>query len=788
MLHLAAGVLDIQIKLQDCKPDVDSTRVIPGDSDTDKGRSATTCCVTEAVEENNTGEERDKDDRTLSELENPGSSRNVEETVTPTGKVLGCETMDLNSVRDSVSVEALAGKKECCQESDDRSISPESQMSDLRRSFSSPTSSMDFSPTEVREELVFGGHTSQVQGSRLSNKPPSDSLMTDSGISEHGTTESEYSDSLEPNDDDDALNASVMSQQTEEDVDNPPPVCETTEDDETIQQTSESDEAADMSWYDPTSNDFFIYCALGNSGNSIVEFQPTKETLGLLRRRSIESNKNINLVQEPRGRLLTGDAEETPVSYDPETCDSYSTCRKMFSDFPQSSPIYFRNKINGLEFYEDCDDAFPTIGNSVNSLGSPPRGSDDFYMQVLPVFPELNVTRKVMRIDYDFEMRDDSWGYSSTEPYFDVLTGQRILSTIYEFEVSSEEDTDSLNMAELCGGVEEGGMSISTDPRLRDIAIEGLNFVYDTGGGVAGDQVGSGGEREKTKNVEAGDGGAVLIQKRSEPQCSVGNVSTAQPTAESASDISSEGGGPLVDTPVHTVGEGEGVVIDTPGGIISEGVVIDTPGVIISEGDGSAVLEAMGPITHTPHSEGDAATIVRQNGDGDVVPRPHTHLVDMTVPDILLTSASQSDESSDETDVSNMAVADCFDMADTAISTPEEADVEVDPDEADIYDVIEAELIDLSDIVMTNTADTITNTSDTITSTPDTITNTSDTITNTTDTITNTTDTITNTTDTITNTSGTITNTTDTITNTSDTITNTSDTQSPVHLHNHQHT
>ncbi|XP_069994038.1 uncharacterized protein [Penaeus vannamei] len=331
-----------------------------------------------------------------------------------------CETMDASSVASALSVDVRPKEEHeeggPHQEEPLRSLSPQSQTSTV-------ASSSSGSPTEAREEMVFEEDEKCVQGgSYLKASTHHDSIMTDSGISEHDATESDTSsDSLgheeevtaEPQEP--SLNAEAYQTQTEALAEG-----------EGITATSEETEdidRLDRSWFDPSSNDFFINSDLTDNSNFVAEFEPHKEIFDELSSPRDEASK-IRVKQRATSRNHKArQAAKGDMTYDPAACDAYAPCK--VDDCKKTKVKARRN--------EDFDDLLLASDGEM-------IGREAFYMEVLS--PLAEIENEMSIFDYEFEMRDDSWGTETNEPYFDVRTGQRILSTIYEFEVTSDEEDD----------------------------------------------------------------------------------------------------------------------------------------------------------------------------------------------------------------------------------------------------------------------------------------------------------------------------------------------------------
>ncbi|XP_063887293.1 serine-rich adhesin for platelets-like isoform X2 [Scylla paramamosain] len=242
---------------------------------------------------------------------------------------------------------------------------------------------------------------------------PSDSVLTDSGVSEMTNTESDYSDSLEQDDED--AKTPLEDDEAEERRPSLSPSSKTKS------EGVEFEDSGDASWFDQDGSDFFIDANLTHD-NGIVEFDPNSEDFT-----NWDSVKSFfeGLIERQNTEL----DRISSFDYEPETHDSYTPCRSLSADEAEMKPKA------GFRLFDSDDDRL------LDTIEPFPSG------QLFDMHGAASLsTPKV--IQYNFEMHDESWGYSSHEPYFDAVTGQRILSTIYEFEVSSDEDTESVKVVD----------------------------------------------------------------------------------------------------------------------------------------------------------------------------------------------------------------------------------------------------------------------------------------------------------------------------------------------------
>ncbi|XP_066965934.1 uncharacterized protein [Macrobrachium rosenbergii] len=393
---------------------------------------------------------------------------------------------------------------------DARSYSPDSQTSDIQSSNSSR--SLDGSPTEVKEDPFFEGQR-PARGPRALHNGPHESLMTDSGIYDNDVLESDSSDSMETGEEDRpgetrpkvidkpngieeaggregrhafASSEGALEKYASESgfyaeiADTSSPV-KLKDESEPSQQRPNS---VDLSWYDSVSSDFYINSAFEGNVSGIAEFDPAKQghylpdpepTGSDLKSSKSTGKRMVMLIEEPKRRentdasYNTDEDELAAYIYDPQINDSYNTCLMKNREFLEDPYIELHRKIqkdreregdileDSLE--DPLEDPNFALPSSPSPLPIPPdyeEEEDEFFMQVVPPFGDVT-SKPHGFIDYKFEMHDATWGVSSGEVYFDLLTGQRILSTIYEFEVSSDEDTDSYRM---------------TDSRLSDVEEE----------------------------------------------------------------------------------------------------------------------------------------------------------------------------------------------------------------------------------------------------------------------------------------------------------------------------
>ncbi|XP_068248556.1 LOW QUALITY PROTEIN: uncharacterized protein [Palaemon carinicauda] len=380
---------------------------------------------------------------------------------------------------------------------DVRSYSPYSQTSDMHSSTSTP--SLEDSPTEVKEEPLFEGQR-PVRCPRIPHNGQHESLMTDSGIYDHDLLDSDASDSVETGEDrlvetrskvidktngieqsegrrgrhactssEGALEIVSESEFYSEIVEASSPI-KLKDDNQSSQQRSNS---VDLSWYDSVTSDFYINSAFEGNVSGIAEFNPGKQghyvpdskaTVGECRGPKSSGKKMVMLIEEPKRKentdasFNTDEDELAAYIYDPQINDSYNTCLMKNREFLEDPYFELHRKImkdreesgNILEDpLEDPNFALPSSHSPLHLPSDYDDEDDEFFMQVVPPFGD--VTSKLNHhglMDYKYEMHDATWGVSSGEVYFDLLTGQRILSTIYEFEVSSDEDTDSYRMTE----------------------------------------------------------------------------------------------------------------------------------------------------------------------------------------------------------------------------------------------------------------------------------------------------------------------------------------------------
>ncbi|XP_042889059.1 uncharacterized protein LOC122264288 isoform X2 [Penaeus japonicus] len=417
MLHLAASVLDIQHRLHPNEEDESS--ILTESREVDKQISIeqpNTTVQTQAEEL----VEGDVD----SKLEYPTEEKAPdEEPPRPSsGKTpVQCETMDVSSVTNSLSVDVRV-KEETeeggrHQEELLRSLSPQSLTSTVASSSSSD------SPTETREEMVFEENEKCAQsGSYLKASTHHDSIMTDSGISEHDVTESDSS-SESLGHEEEVTAESQESSPTPELYQTQTEAPTNGEGINTTPAETPDIDRLDRSWFDASSNDFFIASDLTENSDFVAEFEPHKEIFDELNSQKDEASK-IRVKQRTTSRSHKARrAAKGDLTYDPAASDTYAPCKV---DDCKKRKVKSRGN-------NDFDDLlFASDGEMI--------GGETFYMEVLS--PLAEVENDMSIFDYDFEMRDDSWGTEANEPYFDVRTGQRILSTIYEFEVTSDEDDD----------------------------------------------------------------------------------------------------------------------------------------------------------------------------------------------------------------------------------------------------------------------------------------------------------------------------------------------------------
>lgn len=416
MLHLAASVLDIQHRLHPNEEDENSILTETGQVDKRISiEQPNTTVQTQA------GELVEGDVESKVECPPEEKAPNEEPPRPSSGKTaMQCETMDASSVAGALIVDVRPKEENeeggPHQEEPLRSLSPQSQASTV-------ASSSSGSPTEAREEMVFEEDEKCVQGgSYLKASTHHDSIMTDSGISEHDATESDSSsESLGQEEE-----ATAEPQEPPLTAEACPTQTEAPTEGEGMTATSEETQdidRLDRSWFDPSSNDFFITSDLTDNSNFVAEFEPHKEIFDELSSPRDEASK-IRIKQRATVRNHKARrAAKGDMTYDPAASDAYALCRV---DDCKKTKVKARRS-------EDFDDLLLASDGEM-------IGREAFYMEVLSPLAEIENDMSIF--DYEFEMRDDSWGTETNEPYFDVRTGQRILSTIYEFEVSSDEDDD----------------------------------------------------------------------------------------------------------------------------------------------------------------------------------------------------------------------------------------------------------------------------------------------------------------------------------------------------------
>ncbi|KAK3861535.1 hypothetical protein Pcinc_032523 [Petrolisthes cinctipes] len=328
-----------------------------------------------------------------------------------------------------------------------------------------------------------------------------------------------FTDSLEQRE---SNPADSLEQDDEEDVQGGDVLC--MEEDTGLLDYPQQMEAANctgwdgnLSWYDFQSNDFFIDFTLSNDDDvPFFEFDPFNQpdfaTLG----------------KNGQGRRKTAD------TYDPNTSDGYETCSSNNSSI-SSQNVLAGSKIDEIGDGDDVDSL--TLPGDPDGGGGGGGGGQKGNESSSPWTEELlgmQVTQRAGHqesragaphkdIDYDFVMQDETWGYSSHEPFFDYITGERILSTIYEFEVSSEEDNESLMTTEINNSdrlntyhmsLEDGDHSFKENNNAseeKEQAKDDLAFLCDAereSGSVSGGG-GSGGDGEGTvgEGTAVGDGG-----------------------------------------------------------------------------------------------------------------------------------------------------------------------------------------------------------------------------------------------------------------------------------------
>ncbi|KAK4319682.1 hypothetical protein Pmani_009416 [Petrolisthes manimaculis] len=355
-----------------------------------------------------------------------------------------------------------------------------------------------------------------------------------------------FTDSLEQRE---SNPADSLEQDDEEDVQGGDVLC--MEEDTGLLDDPQQMEAAncagwdgDLSWYDFQSNDFFIDFTLSNDDDvPFFEFDPFNQpdfaTLG----------------KNGLGRRKTAD------TYDPNTNDGYETCSSN-NNSVNSQNVLEGSKIDEIGDIDDVDN-FTLPGDPGGSSdggdggdGGGQKGNESsspwteelLGMQVTPRagHQESRAGAPHKDIDYDFVMQDDTWGYSSHEPFFDYITGERILSTIYEFEVSSEEDNESLMTTEINNSdrlstdrmsLEEGDHNLQENNNTseeKEQAKDDLAFLCDAeresgsvsgggGSGSGGDGEGTVGEGTAVGDSDGGGGGGGITSGGGD----IGGVSTS---------------------------------------------------------------------------------------------------------------------------------------------------------------------------------------------------------------------------------------------------------------------
>ncbi|KAK7071838.1 hypothetical protein SK128_000431, partial [Halocaridina rubra] len=479
MLHLAAGVYDLQHLLHEENTHESTEKITTGETRTVNEGCPSATLITEAnkmQEPTDTKMEREREitDGVLSPRQ--PKTGNDEKDDLFGGKVQLLVAMEHNHLVNSERGRSNLNETPChsvglhfpleChmpQSSHHRSSSPDSQISDLNRSLT-PTPSLDGSLVEMSVDLMFESENRASLKNKIPTNPQ-ESLMTDSGIYEHEGSELAISD-LENS-------SEVVSDYSRHKCGNAGASHPHNKSDR------EEVHSVSSSWFESSSDDFYISPFVNESQEPFATFDPNKQAGGVIHNsqicKSSERDRKMVMYIETIKRRHSSDTFNTDEDelaayiYDPQINDSYNTCPvKNVEYFTDACKVLLRLGQSGKEDQrdplEDPDFAMPSPSSSVVIPSFYEGDEGDFFMEVMPPFGDVSS----MKINYQFEMQDATWGVSSEEAYFDRLTGERILSTIYEFEVSSEEDTDSIKMADSQKEVEEEAVTAFRQDSLEE--------------------------------------------------------------------------------------------------------------------------------------------------------------------------------------------------------------------------------------------------------------------------------------------------------------------------------